>query len=84
MMGYNILFTSLPVLVFGLLEQDYTAKDLLKYPKFYQLNKQNYLMSACQRLSWLFTGSHIYDFIFYQFYNYPVCQINQLIINIKN
>lgn len=56
-MGFNILFTSLPVLMFGLLEQDYKSNELLRYPQLYQLNKRNYLMSTFHRISWLFTGN---------------------------
>ncbi|KAF7997896.1 hypothetical protein HCN44_009294 [Aphidius gifuensis] len=56
LMGFNVLFTSLPVLMFGLLEQDYKSNELLRYPKLYQLNKRNYLMSTFHRISWLFTA----------------------------
>ncbi|XP_011166374.2 probable phospholipid-transporting ATPase IF isoform X2 [Solenopsis invicta] len=56
LMGYNIIFTSLPILMYGLLEQNYNAKKLMKYPYLYKLNKNNYLMSWNQFIAWMILG----------------------------
>lgn len=56
MMGYNVLFTSLPVLMYGLLEQNYSAKTLLHSPQLYILHRKNSLLSIKQFLVWFLTG----------------------------
>lgn len=56
LMLFNVVFTSLPILVFGLLEQDYSADKLLRYPYLYKMYKHNYLMTARQLLQWSLIG----------------------------
>jgi len=58
-MGFNFLFTSVPILLYGLLEQNYNAEKLMKRPYLYKLNRNNYLMSRQQFTVWLFLGLHI-------------------------
>lgn len=58
-MCYNLGFTSLPILLYGLIEQDYSAKKLMQYPYLYKLNKNNYLMSKKQLIVWMFLGLFI-------------------------
>ncbi|KAK0180340.1 hypothetical protein PV327_005992 [Microctonus hyperodae] len=53
LMGFNVAFTSLPVLMFGLMAQDYPATKLLHFPQYYTLNKRNRLLSIHQRFLWL-------------------------------
>lgn len=55
-MCYNTVFTSVPILLYGILEQDYQADQLLKYPQLYKLHKRNYLLSKTQFLLWMFNG----------------------------
>lgn len=55
-MGYNFIFTSVPVLMYGLLEQNYSAKRLMEQPYLYKLNRNNYLMSKQQFIAWLLLG----------------------------
>lgn len=55
-MLYNVIFTSLPILVFGLLEQDYSADRLLRYPYMYKIYKKNYLLSKKQFYLWTALG----------------------------
>lgn len=56
LMCYNLLFTSVPVVMYGLLEQNYTAKKLMEQPYLYKLNRNNYLMSKQQFIVWLLLG----------------------------
>lgn len=56
MMCYNVIFTSLPVLMYGLLEQNYSAKILLRSPQLYLLNRRNNLLSFRQFVIWFLTG----------------------------
>ncbi|XP_034937307.1 probable phospholipid-transporting ATPase IF isoform X2 [Chelonus insularis] len=53
LMLFNVIFTSLPVLTFGLVAQDYSAKTLLNFPQYYMLNKKNRLLSGYQMISWM-------------------------------
>lgn len=59
LMGFNLLFTSLPVLFYGLLEQNYSAQVLMRQPYLYKLNKNNYLMSRPQFMMWLLLGEQL-------------------------
>lgn len=56
LMLFNVLFTSLPILVFGLLDQDYSADKLLKHPYLYKLYRKNYLLSWSQFALWSIIG----------------------------
>ncbi|XP_046588400.1 phospholipid-transporting ATPase IF isoform X1 [Neodiprion lecontei] len=56
LMCYNVIFTSIPVLLYGLLEQDHVADDLLKFPQLYKLYKRNYLLSKKQFCLWMASG----------------------------
>ncbi|XP_063979096.1 phospholipid-transporting ATPase IF isoform X2 [Diachasmimorpha longicaudata] len=56
LMGFNLFFTSLPVLMFGLCEQDYSAETLKRFSQYYLLNKKNYLLSIYQTIIWLVTA----------------------------
>lgn len=53
---YNLLFTSLPVLIYGLFEQNLSAQTLLEYPQLYSNNKRNLLMSWSAFLQWMTFG----------------------------
>ncbi|KAK0098029.1 hypothetical protein PV326_011702 [Microctonus aethiopoides] len=55
LMGFNVAFTSLPVLMFGLMAQDYPATKLLHFPQYYTLNKRNRLLSSILSIS-----NHLY------------------------
>ncbi|EFN88498.1 Probable phospholipid-transporting ATPase IF [Harpegnathos saltator] len=52
-MFFNMIFTSLPVLVYGLLEQSYNAKKLIQQPYLYKLYRKNYLLSRQQFMIWM-------------------------------
>ncbi|XP_011879867.1 PREDICTED: probable phospholipid-transporting ATPase IF isoform X2 [Vollenhovia emeryi] len=56
LMSFNLVFTSLPVLIYGLLEQNYDATKLMKNPYLYKLNRNNYLMSRHQFVAWMILG----------------------------
>ncbi|XP_008214118.1 probable phospholipid-transporting ATPase IF isoform X1 [Nasonia vitripennis] len=54
LMCFNIFFSSVPILVYGIIEQNYPDEKLLKFPQLYQLHKKNYLLSPSQFLLWIF------------------------------
>ncbi|XP_066584351.1 phospholipid-transporting ATPase IF-like isoform X2 [Prorops nasuta] len=56
LMCFNVLFTSLPVMVFGLLEQDHSSSKLLKNPHLYKLYRKNYLLSNVEFVKWTITA----------------------------
>lgn len=56
LMGFNFIFTSIPILIYGLLEQNYDKKKLMEHPYLYKLNRNNYLMSRQQFVAWLLIG----------------------------
>ncbi|XP_011693120.1 PREDICTED: probable phospholipid-transporting ATPase IF [Wasmannia auropunctata] len=56
LMGFNLIFTSFPIVIYGLYEQNYNARKLMEQPYLYKLNRNNYLMSRQQFVAWLFLG----------------------------
>ncbi|XP_020288805.1 probable phospholipid-transporting ATPase IF isoform X2 [Pseudomyrmex gracilis] len=56
LMCFNFVFTSLPILLYGLLEQNYSAGKLMRYPYLYKLNVNNYLLSKKQFMMWFLLG----------------------------
>ncbi|XP_014470440.1 PREDICTED: probable phospholipid-transporting ATPase IF [Dinoponera quadriceps] len=56
LMCFNVLFTSIPVVMYGLSEQDYNAEQLMQYPYLYKLYGKNYLMTKGQFVTWVFLG----------------------------
>ncbi|WCJ35717.1 ATPase E1-E2 type family protein / haloacid dehalogenase-like hydrolase family protein [Euphorbia peplus] len=53
---YSVLFTSLPVIALGVLDQDVPAESALKYPLLYQQGIQNLLFSWRRIISWMCNG----------------------------
>ncbi|XP_023715383.1 probable phospholipid-transporting ATPase IF isoform X4 [Cryptotermes secundus] len=53
---YNVLFTSLPILIYGLFEQNYSAQTLLDYPQLYTDIRRNVLMSWSSFFQWILFG----------------------------
>ncbi|KAJ4973240.1 hypothetical protein NE237_006414 [Protea cynaroides] len=53
---YNVFFTSLPVIAFGIFEQDVSASLCLKHPMLYQEGLKNMLFSWTSILGWMFNG----------------------------
>nr|CAD7203668.1 unnamed protein product [Timema douglasi] len=53
---YNVLFTSLPILIYGLFEQNYSDVKLLECPHLYKEIANNVLMSWCSFLKWIAFG----------------------------
>ncbi|XP_052133143.1 phospholipid-transporting ATPase IF-like isoform X2 [Frankliniella occidentalis] len=53
---FNIIFTSAPVLVYGLLEQNRPSYQLLQYPPLYKGHQGNRLMKTSHFLVWLTAG----------------------------
>ncbi|XP_003485770.1 probable phospholipid-transporting ATPase IF isoform X1 [Bombus impatiens] len=52
LMLFNVLFTSLPILAYGLFEQNFTADKLLCQPYLYKLHRHNYLLTKWQFFVW--------------------------------
>ncbi|CAK9806962.1 Phospholipid-transporting ATPase IF [Anthophora plagiata] len=73
LMLFNVMFTSTPILAYGLFEQDYTADKLLRYPHLYKLYQRNYLLSRRQFFVWtalacwhaitIYFMSHVYIYV---------------------
>ncbi|KAK2580780.1 hypothetical protein KPH14_011515 [Odynerus spinipes] len=76
LMFFNVIFTSLPILVFGLLEQDYPSDKLLRHPYLYKLYRKNFLLSWNQFTLWtamgLWQSCIIYFVSYFYVYNNPV------------
>uniref|UniRef100_A0A7N0UN04 Phospholipid-transporting ATPase n=1 Tax=Kalanchoe fedtschenkoi TaxID=63787 RepID=A0A7N0UN04_KALFE len=53
---YNVFFSSLPVIVLGIFDQDVSARYSLKFPLLYQEGVQNVLFSWRRILGWMFNG----------------------------
>ncbi|KAL2935900.1 putative phospholipid-transporting ATPase 9 [Bienertia sinuspersici] len=62
---YNIIFTSLPVIALGVLDQDVSAESCLEFPQLYQEGVQNLLFRWRRILGWLFNGAISAITIFY-------------------
>ncbi|XP_014217996.1 probable phospholipid-transporting ATPase IF, partial [Copidosoma floridanum] len=54
LMGFNAFFSAVPIVVYGICEQNYSYKELLDNPRLYQLYRKNYLLSAKQFIVWMF------------------------------
>ncbi|XP_058801756.1 phospholipid-transporting ATPase IF-like isoform X2 [Phymastichus coffea] len=53
LMCYNVIFTSIPILVYGVYEQNYSDKTLLTNPQLYRLNRRNIFMSNGHFVLWM-------------------------------
>ncbi|KAF9615277.1 hypothetical protein IFM89_022604, partial [Coptis chinensis] len=53
---YNVLFTALPTLALGVLDQDVSTRFCIKFPLLYQEGVQNVLLSWRRILGWMFNG----------------------------
>ncbi|GMH31210.1 hypothetical protein Nepgr_033053 [Nepenthes gracilis] len=62
---YSVLFTSLPVAAFGVLDQDVSARLCLKFPMLYQEGVRNVLFSWLRILSWMFNGVYSGIIVFF-------------------
>nr|XP_033338389.1 probable phospholipid-transporting ATPase IF [Megalopta genalis]XP_033338398.1 probable phospholipid-transporting ATPase IF [Megalopta genalis] len=56
LMLFNVLFTSIPILVYGVMEQNYSADKLLRFPYLYKMYRKNYLLSSKQAFIWSILG----------------------------
>ncbi|XP_061935373.1 phospholipid-transporting ATPase IF-like isoform X5 [Apis cerana] len=70
LMSYNVIFTSFPIMMYGLFEQNYSADTLLRKPYLYRLNQGNCLLSMQQLFLWIFLGSWHAIVIFFMPYTY--------------
>ncbi|XP_065880179.1 putative phospholipid-transporting ATPase 9 [Euphorbia lathyris] len=62
---YSVLFTSLPVVALGVLDQDVPAESALKFPLLYQQGVQNVLFSWRRIISWMCNGFYAGIVIFF-------------------
>lgn len=53
---YNITFTSLPVIIYGIFDQNLPAHLLMERPHLYKNNARNAALSPLQFLKWTFFG----------------------------
>ncbi|XP_075222064.1 phospholipid-transporting ATPase IF-like [Lycorma delicatula] len=54
---YNTLFTAIPIVLYGLIEQDFSARTLISYPVLYKYHKNNKLMSFQNFMLWMLFGA---------------------------
>ncbi len=57
LMMFNTLYSALPVLIYGLTEQNLPAEDLLYDPSLYRRHRGNRLMRKRQLVKWLVLGA---------------------------
>ena len=57
--GYNLIFTSVPIIVMCVLDQDIFAPGCLKYPQLYRETQANCSLNAWSFAKWCFWG--LYD-----------------------
>ncbi|EAN31223.2 phospholipid-translocating P-type ATPase flippase family protein [Theileria parva strain Muguga] len=50
---YNVVFTSVPVGIFGIVDQDYNKSLSAKYPHVYQLGQRNYYYNVVKFSGWI-------------------------------
>lgn len=65
---YNIIYTSLPVFLFGLFEKNYDDKVLVNKPELYKKIHKNALLSPKVSLMWLFDAVWSSMVTFFAFY----------------
>jgi magnesium-transporting ATPase (P-type) len=53
---YNVTFTFLPIVLFGITEQDLSADTLLAHPENYKKHRKNKLMTWGKFMVWVFLG----------------------------
>jgi len=53
---YNVIFTSLPLIIFGVLEQDLNKRDCLRFPQTYRIGPSNGHASVKLFARWMLTG----------------------------
>ena len=51
---FNILFTALPIVVFGIMDQQYSKETLIKNPKLYENGPNNFFSKT--KLFWQWLG----------------------------
>ena len=73
---YNIFWTSLPIFIFGLLEQNLKSKHLLNNPSLYQRISKNRLLKLREFLLWFLTGLWHAVAIYFGWYLYFVYGLN--------
>lgn len=57
LIGYNLFFTSLPILIYGLYEKHIPENLLENYPQLYKLNRHSSQLTLPVFISWLFLGA---------------------------
>lgn len=73
---YNITWTSLPIFIFGLLEQNLKSKVLLNNPVLYKRISKNYLLSLREFFLWFLYGLWHTISVFFGWYLYFVYGLN--------
>ncbi|XP_076656807.1 phospholipid-transporting ATPase IF [Halictus rubicundus] len=56
LMLFNVIFTSVPIVFYGVLEQNYSADKLLRFPYLYKMYRHNYLLTNKRILLWSVLG----------------------------
>lgn len=56
LISYNLVFTSVPILLYGLSDRHIDEHLLEQYPRLYRINKRNHLMRLSVFLAWIMLG----------------------------
>ena len=59
---YNVAFTSLPIMIYAIYDQQHSVKKSLKHPEFYQVGLKNQLFNP-KAIAFWFISTAIYAFI---------------------
>ncbi|KAG9511340.1 putative phospholipid-transporting ATPase IF, partial [Fragariocoptes setiger] len=68
LISFNVFFTSLPIIAYGLVEHDIPELVLERYPRLYKLISRNAYMKDLQFFTWIITGCLQAIIIFYSLY----------------
>lgn len=56
--SYNIFFTALPILIFGILDQDVSKTMSIRHPELYELGRKNVYFNNRTFIQWMLCGLH--------------------------
>ena len=65
LVSYNLIFTSMPILLYGLSEISISKQLLESYPRLYQINRRNSKMRLSVFITWLAIGAIQASMAFY-------------------
>jgi magnesium-transporting ATPase (P-type) len=80
---YNIFFTSWPILIFGLLEQNFTSRQLLDNLHLYRDIANNARMSWLQFFKWVLLGKIYISVHYFKISVFTPCLMAYIVCSIR-